>query len=69
MTIPEELRKLEALLAAMKINAEQFACVADDLTPGQLRGAMLMYAELLDSARGYLGAVIKLHEAHHADQG
>ena len=68
MTIPESLQKLGVLLEALAINAEQFCCVADDLTPGQLRGAFLIYAEALRSARGYLGAIQKRAEVTYADQ-
>ena len=68
MTLPDELRRLSALLEALAINAEQFCCVADNLTPGQLRGAFLIYAEALRSTRGYLGAIQKRAEVTYADQ-
>ena len=61
-SVPGELEKLGVLLEALAVNAEQFCCTADSLTPGELRGAFLVYAEALRAARGYLGAVQKLAE-------
>jgi hypothetical protein len=62
VTVPDELDRLALLLEALAINAEQHCCVADDLTPGQMRGTFLMYAEALRATRGYLGAIKKFVE-------
>ena len=61
-SVPAELERLGVLLGALATNAEQFCCTADTLTPGELRGAFLTYAEALRAARGYLGSIKQLAE-------
>jgi hypothetical protein len=62
MTVPDELAKLGVLLEALATNAEMFCVVADDLTPGELRGAFLVYADALRAAGGYVGSIQTLAE-------
>jgi hypothetical protein len=62
MTVPGELERLGVLLDALAVNGEQFACVADNLTPGQMRGAFISFAGAVRAIRGHLGAVKQLAE-------
>lgn len=66
-TLPAHLERLSVLLEALAINAEQFCCAADNLTPGELRGAFLVYAEALRSGRGYLDSLRQRVEKTYAD--
>lgn len=69
MTLPDELEKFGALLEALAANAEQFALQSDSYGPGVQRAAFVAYAGALRAARGYLGAIQKLSEAHdHATE-
>jgi hypothetical protein len=64
MTVADQLERLAAILEALALNAEQFCVAADDLTPGEMRGAFLVYADALRAARGHVGSIQQLAEVN-----